>query len=156
MLFSSARCHFFSENSWLSKKYSFWALMLCGEFANIIKKNHDRNNATLLTNSTILHIYTSIFGTLGCTVFIQEAFFVHTRTHLHMHTPIHLHAQTHYSDAHTTCEKVSLRLLPKSHQKSSQSTLVLLTPPWPCFCSFRLLFYAIQNSTLPIFPVAQW
>ncbi len=59
---------------------------------------------------------------------------------------------THYSDAHTTCEKVSLSLLPKSHQKSSQSTLVLFTPPSPCFCSFCLLFYAIQNSALPISP----
>ncbi len=88
--------------------------------------------------------------TLGCTVFIQETFLfthAHIYTCMHMHTPIHLHAQTHYSDAHTTCEKVSLRLLPKSHQKSPQSTLVLFTPP-PCFCLFRL-FYAIQN-TLPI------
>ncbi len=69
---------------------------------------------------------------------------------MHMHSPIHLQARTHYSDAHTTCEKVSLSLLPKSLQKSSQSTLVLFTPPSPCFCLFRLLFYDIQNSTLPI------
>ncbi len=69
---------------------------------------------------------------------------------MNMHTPIHftLHARTHYSDAHTTCEKVSLRLLPKSHQKSSQSTLVLFTPPLPRFCLFRLLFYAIQNPEI--------
>ncbi len=73
-----------------------------------------------------------MFGTLGVTVFIQDTFSV----------------QTHYSDAH---KKVSPRLLPKSHQKSSQSTLVLFTPA-PCFCSFRLLFYALRNSALPIFP----
>ncbi len=34
---------FFSENTWLSKKYSFWPLMLCGEFANIIKKKKKKN-----------------------------------------------------------------------------------------------------------------
>ncbi len=108
----------------------------------------------LLQNSTILHIHKYFWDT-GLHSFIQETFlFIHAHiyTCMHMHTPIHLHARTHYSDAHTTCEKVSLRLLPKSHQKSSQSTLVLFTPPSPCFCSFRLLFYAIQNSALPISP----
>ncbi len=58
------------------------------------------------------------------------------------HTFTHAHARTHYSNAHTTCEKVSLRLLPKSHQKSSQSTLVLFTPPSPCF--FLLVYYFMQ------------
>ncbi len=104
----------------------------------------------LLQNSTILHIYKYLLDT-GLHSFHSGYFSVQSRTHLHMHTPIHLHARTHYSDAHTTCEKVSLRLLPKSHQKSSQSTLVMF-PPSPCFCSFRLLFYAIQNSALPISP----
>ncbi len=58
----------------------------------------------------------------------------------------------YYSNAHTTCEKVSLRLLPKSHQKSSQSTLVLFTPPSTCFF-LLVIIYAIQNSTLPISPI---
>ncbi len=85
-----------------------------------------------------IYVYTYInkyFWYTGLHSFNSGDFFVHT------------HARTHYSDAHTTCEKVSLRLLPKSHQKPSQSTLVLLTPPSPCFCSFCLLFYAIQNSS---------
>ncbi len=64
---------------------------------------------------------------------------------MHMHTPIHLHAQTHYSDAHTTCEKVSLSLLPKSHQKSSQSTLVQFTPSSFFFC---FVYYFMQFKTL--------
>ncbi len=100
----------------------------------------------------LYYIYKQVFlGHLGCTVFIQDSFlFIHAHiyTCMHMHTPIHLHARTHYSDAHTTCEKVSLSLT----RKSSQSTLVRFTTPSPCFCSFRLLFYAIQNSTLPISP----
>ncbi len=118
------------------------------------EKNHDQNNPTLLTSKCnyITYISYKYFWDTGLHSFHSGNFFVHTRTHLHMHTPIHLHARTHYSDAHTTCGKVSLRLLPKSHQKSSQSTLVLFTPPSPCFCSFRLLFDAVQNSALPISP----
>ncbi len=100
----------------------------------------------LLQNSTILHIYTSIFGTLGCTVFIQETFLF---INAHIYTCMHMHTAHRFTRT-DSCEKVSLRLLPKSHQKSSQSTLVLFTPPSPCFCLFRLLFYAIQNSKLPI------
>ncbi len=72
--------------------------------------------------------------------------------YVYAYPPLYLHARTHYSDAHTTCEKVPLRLFPKSHQNSSQSTLVLFTPPAPCFCSFHLLYHAIQNFSLPISP----
>ncbi len=126
----------------------------------------------LLQKSTTLHITLyKYFWDSGLQFSFRILFFVHTRTYLtlHMHahayppytyirilclciSPLYLHARTHYSDAHTTCEKVPLRLFPKSHQNSSQSTLVLFTPPAPCFCSFRLLFYAIQNSSLPISP----
>ncbi len=67
----------------------------------------------LLQNATILHIYLYFLDT-GMHSFHSGDVFVHTRTNLH----IHLYAQTHYSDAHTTCEitqtapKVSSKIFP--------------------------------------------
>ncbi len=125
--------------------------MLCGEFVNIIEIDKKNSNAFsvfylyknrkimleiiqhfLLQNyKTILHIYiyTSIFGTLGVTVFIQDTF-------LFMHPFIYTHTRTHYIDAHE-----------KSHSDCSQS--LIKNHPNRLLCcllrSFCLLFLCISK-----------
>ncbi len=96
----------------------------------------------LLQNSTILHIKTSVVGTLGCTVFIQEIFlFIHEQiyTCMNRHTPIHftLHTRTHYYIAmHTLHVK-------KSHSDCSQS--LIKNHPNRLLCCLLLLYHVFVH-----------
>ncbi len=114
-------------------------------------KNRDRNNTTLLTSKCnyVTYINKYLWDT-GLHSFHSGDFFVHTCTHLLMHTPINLHVRTHYSDAHTSCEKVSLRLLPKSHQKSSQSTRAV----YSSFTMFVFVSFIILCHTKLCAPIS--
>ncbi len=89
-------------------------------------------------------MYTSIFGPLGCTFFIQETFlFIHTQ----MYTCIYTHGLI--IAMHTLHMKVSLRLLPKSHKK------IIPIDSCAVFSSFYHVFvhfvYYFMQSKIPHF-----
>ncbi len=111
----------------------------------------------LLQNSTILHIYTNIFGTLGCTVFIQDTFlFIHAHmyTCMHMHTPIDLHARTHVKKSHSDCSQSLI----KNHPNRLLCCLLLLHHVFVCFVYYFMQFktprYLSLHSNSP-FPLSR-
>ncbi len=94
----------------------------------------------------LYYIYKQVFlGHWVGTVFIQETFFVHTRTHS---TPIHLHARTPYSDAHTTCE-VSSKIIPINYCAVYSSFTMFLFVLFIILCNSKLRAPYLSIQILP-------